>query len=378
MNVWTGLETRPTNPLDRMTRRILLIESLLADDEAWSDANDSMQSEAIAMLSAVAEDFRSLPETEPTVLLSPHSCKALRSTGQVVGNSRVEEAPSGPAAWLDDHANQTALFDVMMLIAPECGGNLVSLLQLIQNGPWNHVRCLNVDSRVAATFSDKRATAEWLRTYRISTPETKAISDVRAFGFLQRRTRIAEYCVLKPRDGVGSERVNVISLGRAEFATLREDSHEADTGWVLQPLIPGDACSIGLIGGGADRPTMILPAARQDVRNEGDQFRYYGGMVPCEAPLASAVRNIAEQVAAALGAFSGYLGIDLVVSTAGNGTTTATVIEINPRLCTSYIGYRALCEDNLAACLLQLPGGESVRWKTGAITFNTEGQVRST
>lgn len=361
-----------------MTCRILLIESLLADVEAWLNASDSMQAEAIAMLTAVAEDFCRLPETEPTLLLSPQSSATLRSAGRLCANVGVEETKSGPAAWLDQHSDKADSFEAVMLIAPECDGILVSLLQQIQSGSWRFVRCLNLDSLAAATFSDKRATSEWLRKHKIATPETKAISDQRASELLHRRTRIAEYCVLKPRHGAGSDRVNVISLGRAEFARLREYSHEPDADWVLQPLIPGDACSVGLIGGGRDLPTLILPAARQDVQQYNDQFRYNGGTIPCESPLASAVRQVAEQISAALGVFSGYIGIDLVVSTAGNGTTMAHVIEINPRLCTSYVGYRALCEGNLAACLLQVPGSDRVRWKHGTVLFDAEGVARVT
>lgn len=357
-------------------RRVLLIESLLSDDEAWTDAGDSMQAEAIAMLTAVAEDFRRLPETEPTLLLSPQACATLRSAGRLTANVGVEETKSGPAAWLCQQTEKTGSFDAIMLIAPEFDGALVSLLQKIQSDPWGCVRCLNLDCKVAEMFSDKRATAEWLRKHRIATPETKAVSDQRAAGFLYRRTRIAESCVLKPRHGAGSDRVNVISMGRSEFDRLREVSHEADADWVLQPLIPGDACSIGLIGGGGVWPTICLPPARQNIRRQNNQFRYNGGTIPCEAPLAGAAGQVAGQVAEALGEFSGYVGIDVVVSTAANGATSAQVIEINPRLCTSYVGYRALCEDNLAACLLQQHGNEHLRWKSAVVDFDTEGVVR--
>lgn len=357
-------------------RRILLIESLLADDELWSNSSDSMQAEAIAMLMAVAEDFCRLPAVEPTLLLSPQARTTLRSAGRLTANIEVVETQSGPAAWLCQETDQTGSFEAMMLIAPECDGALVSLLQKVQSDRWRRVRCLNLDSLVAATFSDKRATTEWLRKHRIATPETKAITDQRAFEFLNRRTRRAEFCVLKPRHGAGSDRVHVISMSPSEFDRLREDSNELDADWVLQPLIPGDACSVGLIGGGGDRPTLCLPAARQDIRRKNDQFQYYGGTIPCEAPLASAVRQVAEQVAEGLGAFSGYVGIDLVVSTAANDRTTAHAIEINPRLCTSYVGYRALCEGNLAACLLQIPGSDRVEWKHGAVWFDAEGRAK--
>ncbi len=368
----------PQEPHDRMKRRILLIEYLLSDDDAWSNAEDSMQAEAIAMLTAVAADFRLLPNAETTVLLSPQSRTQLNAAGRIDDQWQIEEITSGPATWLDDRGDRADAVDAMLVIAPECNGLLVSLLQQIQTGAWKHVRCLNLDSSRAAVFADKRTTAEWLQKHRISTPETKAVGDQLAGELLFRRKRFQESFVIKPRHGAGSDRVNVISMSRSEFDRLRDLPSDPDVDWILQPLVPGDACSVGLIGGGADRPTMILPAARQDVRKFHDQFRYFGGTIPCEEPLAGVVRPVAEQVAAALGPFSGFVGIDVVVSTAANGDMTAQLIEINPRLCTSYVGYRALCEDNLAACLLQLQAREHLRWKYEAVDFDTEGRVRRT
>jgi predicted ATP-grasp superfamily ATP-dependent carboligase len=50
-----------------------------------------------------------------------------------------------------------------------------------------------------------------------------------------------------------------------------------------------------------------------------------------------------------------------------------SVIEVNPRLCTSYLGYRQLLRGNLAALLLggssDLDGCRAIEWGQQVIVF---------
>ena len=54
------------------------------------------------------------------------------------------------------------------------------------------------------------------------------------------------------------------------------------------------------------------------------------------------------------------------------------VIEINPRLTTSYIGLRALAETNLAEAMLRVADGDDVvlRWREGAVEFTADGTLK--
>jgi hypothetical protein len=68
----------------------------------------------------------------------------------------------------------------------------------------------------------------------------------------------------------------------------------------------------------------------------------------------------------------GYVGIDLVVP--DQAPHRPVVVEINPRLTTSYLGYRALAENNLAEWML-LPGRfeRCVRWRKDFVEFDADG-----
>ena len=73
----------------------------------------------------------------------------------------------------------------------------------------------------------------------------------------------------------------------------------------------------------------------------------------------------------------GWIGIDMVLGSAENGASDF-VIEINPRLTTSYIGLRRICKQNLAQVMWQAAAGETVElsYKAGRIEFLSDGAIR--
>ena len=54
------------------------------------------------------------------------------------------------------------------------------------------------------------------------------------------------------------------------------------------------------------------------------------------------------------------------------------MIEINPRLTTSYVGLRALLDGNLAAAMMAVADGHQAElcWQSGPIQFEASGAVR--
>ena len=75
--------------------------------------------------------------------------------------------------------------------------------------------------------------------------------------------------------------------------------------------------------------------------------------MPLDAPLARRAVDLATKAVGALAEPFGYLGVDLVLGADVNGRDDV-VIEINPRLTTSYIGLRAAASHgvNLAEAML--------------------------
>ncbi len=379
--------------------RILVAEFLLANSEASRCAAPSMLEEAEAMLRAVVTDFARLQDVDVTVLLSAkaaarfaksHTLSARKGRNEII-SQRGELQPDTLATMLRDESKQAA-FDAVLLIAPECDGVLVSLLKAVQESAALPLRSLNLDWRLAAIFADKRMTDAWLQRHGIASIPTRTINDATAAviqGQLLRNTVMEkvtdlhratteQLAVLKPRDGAGAEGVRIVRIDQRLFEDLPQQSSDDDR-WILQPYMPGAACSVGFIGGGERVPTTILLPASQNIRMSNGRMSYHGGEIPCEPAIASRIAPVAAQIAVALGAFNGYVGADLLVDFCfrEDSTGSVRVVEINPRLCTSYVGYQALAEDNLAAWLLQQHHGKSPRWKRGVVTFSANGETCS-
>lgn len=364
------------------SQRILVAEFLLANSIARQSAPPSMLDEAAAMLKAVVADLAALPDVEVTVLLNAeiHVFDSAEFRNRI--RIQCEELQPETLHLVLQGGERQLAFDTVLFIAPECNGVLVSLLKTVQ-ATAPEVHTLHLHWRLAEIFADKYATAAWLRQHHISTIPACTVDDTIAATLLATActtlngapaNSISESFVLKPRDGAGAEGVRIVRLPNRKFEDLPLQCSANDR-WVLQPFMPGMACSVGFIGGGQSRPTTILLPAVQHIDVSHGRISYRGGRVPCDPDAASRIKVVSSQIAAALGAFNGYIGADLLVDLRVRDDSPAAVrvVEINPRLCTSYVGYRALAIDNLAAFLLQLPADSDIRWKPGVVRFSAEG-----
>jgi predicted ATP-grasp superfamily ATP-dependent carboligase len=149
--------------------------------------------------------------------------------------------------------------------------------------------------------------------------------------------------VVKPDDGAGSERTEVIPDRALAEARLEQ----LGPGFVAQPWQPGTAISLSLLC--ADGEARVLSCNRQQVRIAEGQVSLGGIVVNGEARLAPLLLGLAGQVARALPGLGGHVGVDLIL-----GTDGPVILEINPRLTTSYCGLRRALGVNPAALVLEL------------------------
>lgn len=298
----------------------------------------SFRQEGRAMLDAVLSDFRRIP------------------------NVTVETI-------LDDLEELRAAFnrraDAVLCIAPEFD-DLLRLFCAFLCRPW--MTSLNCDAPTLDLCGDKWQFSLHLAAHGIPTPPTKRIE------FPERPASFP--CVVKPRFGAGSWLVRRVP-DRGHWLKLSESYRTAGLQEaLLQPLIQGTAVSVGaLVRTG--QPPVILPIAQQRLTADGE-FRYLGGEIPAKLPAdcEARVRQTVSSVIRSLPGLNGYIGCDLIVP---DGRPRAPVIvELNPRLTTSYIGYRTLCEDNLMERLL-FPDFASrpLRWKPGTVSFDADGTCRN-
>ena len=151
--------------------------------------------------------------------------------------------------------------------------------------------------------------------------------------------------VLKPDDGAGC--VDTRVYADCVSAVRDWEARGREAGVVLQPFVEGEAASLSLLV--RDGRAVILAVNRQHVTRRDGALRFHGCSVNALAAWRPLLADLAQGIAEALPDLWGYVGVDLILADRG-----AQVLEVNPRLTTSYAGLRDSIGVNPAACVLAL------------------------
>jgi len=172
--------------------------------------------------------------------------------------------------------------------------------------------------------------------------------------------------ILKPRFGAGSAGLQWIENSADKVVWDPRFSQ-----YRLEEYCSGKAVSVALLTGSAS--SHVLPACRQHLSDDR-AFQYQGGSVPLADSLARRAESLAWRAADILPDALGYLGLDIVL---GEQESADCIIEVNPRLTTSYVGLSQLTDDNLAEMMLRVAEGESctVCFKTEPVSFAASGRL---
>jgi predicted ATP-grasp superfamily ATP-dependent carboligase len=239
------------------------------------------------------------------------------------------------------YARGLALSQAAWPTAPEGAGLLERLSRAAEAAGTTLLGCRPDAVRLAAS---KHATARALGKHGIPVVPTYASGETPA--------PIPGPWVLKPDDGAGCEDTEILDDRARALARLAGDPGRL----VIQPWIEGEPLSLSLLC--RDGTARVLACNRQ-------RITIRGGRVSLDAVLVNAVPDaggrftrLAQRIVAAVPGLWGYVGVDLVLSREG-----PVVLEINPRLTTSYCGLRRALALNPAALVLGLlqeghPSGE--------------------
>ncbi len=321
-------------------RTIYLYEYALAGG-AWGELHDAelvreLTSEGTAMAVALEED--------------------LRAAGYDV---QLASRATSHSPEVFAQACRTA--DAVWIVAPELQHILATLTALAES---SGARLLSPAASFIRLTQDKHATAEWLRAHGVRAPRGFALPGK------GEPTPVLPWdgpAVLKPRDGAGSTGVQ-----------LWPAPHLPPTnpaGWRVEQWVRGLSVSVAALC--RDSHHLALMPCEQRLGGESG-FQYLGGSLPLPEPLAQRATTLALSALKALPPTCGYVGLDLVLGLEPDGLGD-TVIEVNPRLTTSYVGLRRAAGVNLAAaCIDHLLGGlPLLTWHGARLEFGADGRVPS-
>ena len=309
------------------------------------------------MLRALAADFSRIGGVSTDVLVDVRH-RDLDLSGCTIHS--VDSASAEPETF----ARLAALADWTVVVAPEFDDHLLSRSLTVERAGG---RLLSPNSRLVALAADKQATAEHLSARGVSVAPGIALAAGESLP-----VDFHYPAVLKPRFGAGSQGIRWIADARAIGGDVSASSR-------LERYVPGTAVSVAALCGppkGAFSGISPLVPCRQFVdRSAG--FAYSGGSLPIEPELARRATRLATRAIATLDEPLGYLGVDLVLGDDASGADDA-VIEINPRVTTSYVGLRALARGNLAEAMIEIAAGHKIElcWQGGSIQFQSSGGVQ--
>lgn len=309
----------------------------------------AQREEGLAMLRCIAEDFSEVAD-------SVHVAIDPRFEIRLPSNVVVHPVATGTTLWVQWIA-AAAECDTALLIAPESDGLLAQSVAMLQS---TGVRVLNGFGDFLRSASDKWETARILSAAGVPHPPTWTVASLPA----PEAIPSAQAFVVKPRDGCGTDDVRI-------FPTLEEAIAAAEhEGRIIQPWVEGRPASVAVVVEANDM--TVLPAVSQAITSEDCNYR--GGRGPLGEEDQRRAANLARLAIRALPrTIRGFIGFDLVLA---DDPERDCVIEVNPRLTTSYVGLRHIVEGNLAARIAGLDRSP-VRCAAhcGEIRWNASGEV---
>jgi tyramine---L-glutamate ligase len=339
--------------------RILVHEFVTGGGLAGRAVPASLAREGAAMRNALIADLAAIGRHQIVATIDSRFPLAAPTAVEVV--TLTSGSPSQLNALI-------ASADAVWLVAPETDRCLERLAALVEK---QGKTLLGPDAAAIGSAADKAGLPLRLAQRRVPHPLTlllQAGADVR------RIARDLHYpVVVKPGRGAGCEGVclarNASELRRAvEFARRVKGRSPL----LIQRYVPGVPASVSLLVHGGR--TRALAVNAQMVR-PGKPFSYHGGRTPLEHPLTARAIDVARRACGAFPGLRGYIGVDVILA-----DDDAIVIEVNPRLTTSYLGVRLALEGNVAAMVIAACGGTLPRHRRARrppVRFTTTGRIAS-
>jgi predicted ATP-grasp superfamily ATP-dependent carboligase len=306
--------------------KILVFEYITGGGFNKQELPDSLVSEGSLMLNALLDNLAGLNGIEITVMLDWRF-------SELAGENRINKAIIGPEHDINEEfACLVKRSDCVWPIAPEFDSVLQTLCQTVES--LGKI-LLTPPSAAVSIAGNKLETYRLLNRHRI-----KAVPTSRLEAYVP-----GEW-VIKPVDGVGCADSYIIST-QHEFDQVAAQK----SNYVVQPHFQGAKTSLSCLFKQGRGWLVSVNLQRFEVIER--QYHLTSIVVNHHADKGS-YQHLISQVARAMPELWGYAGIDLIEN------DQTWVLEINPRLTTSFAGIYDALGINIAEAVLQLLQGEPV------------------
>jgi len=303
--------------------RLLISEFICGGGMLHDPLSPSLKQEGLAMLQAVLRDCLHIEGLELLTTLDLR----IELAQEITAAKAIEITTlqhNDDYRMVMQRLSQEA--DGVLLIAPESDSFLSDFIALLEDAQIRH---FNSDSQSIEICADKLVCEQHLTA--------AGLTVVQSLSAIEIRQAVGAY-IIKPRLGVGSEGLEII---QAEDLITR--SIDLDQ-MLVQPLLQGKHASMSLL---CWRGAARILSCNEQCFSQGISPRLQACRVNSES-ISTALDELASAIAKALPGLSGYVGVDYIETEQG-----IIVIEINPRLTSSYVGLSTALKENVAALCLQ-------------------------
>ncbi|KXB02291.1 hypothetical protein AKJ43_02095 [candidate division MSBL1 archaeon SCGC-AAA261D19] len=319
--------------------RILIYEYAVSEGLAGRTVSPGILSEGFGMLSSIASDFRKAEHQVATIVdrqlmrFNPTLHADLIVPIESLGESR------------DTLGELSKSVDAVLAIAPETEEKLKNIVKLLEKG---NAKSLNSTSESIGKISDKikihrtmekndLPVADWIRIEENG--DEREIEEIgRELGYP---------LVIKQAESVGCDGVSILEDESQILQASKEIRKSGVGGFLAQRYIHGVAASAIVMSSPKGSTPLTLNLQRIKLEPSGSRSRYIGGAVPIHHSIENEALKVAESAIETIEGLRGLVGVDLVLSEGG-----PVIMEINPRLTTSYIGVSNVARYNPAQLML--------------------------
>jgi predicted ATP-grasp superfamily ATP-dependent carboligase len=298
---------------------------------------ESLVKEGMLMRDAL---FRDLVELDGYEIVTMHDSR-LGASPLVKNSVSVENQ------FDDAFKNMLTQVDLVWLIAPETGGILMNLSEMCYEADVIFLGC-EYDATLIGT--SKSLTYEALQEAKIYTIPVIAAEDFLLdvdFSFAQSMQPLnTGRWVAKPEDGAGCDGIKTFDDLQKLMEWLKQNDRYLN--YLVQPYQEGIAASFSMLCRGGKG--WLLSCNEQHVSSDSDTFSLKGVTVNGMQAYWQRFETLARKVAKMLPDASGYIGVDVIVDAK---IDKIYVVEINPRLTTSYVGLHEAIGHNPAKIILE-------------------------
>ncbi|HTX61869.1 MAG TPA: ATP-grasp domain-containing protein, partial [Methanobacterium sp.] len=293
--------------------------------------------EGLCILKGLVED---MDKTGASYLISPNSPKF-----PVKSNCTPVSVDKELSLWLDENISN---YDACIPVAPEEDLVLYKITTLLEE---KNIKVIGSSSEAVLACSDKYRTYQLLKDrFPMVKSEKVFFSDLKEH---KERLSNGKKMLVKPADGVSCSGVQVVK-SYADFikATARIKRTTKLPFFLLQDYHTGESASVSILSSG--KKAVPFGLNRQDIILKEGKLIYNGGEVPYEHRLSDEAQEISKNAVKSIEGLLGYVGVDLLLD---DESGTINILELNPRLTTSYVALRKLINFNLTRSIINASNG---------------------